>query len=120
MKEIMDILSKMTDEEMTDEEKIHFSLLTECMEADENKINTLGHIIDAYAQKKNFTPFEISSLCCSIIMSVCAYRAKAEGVEYATHFSDRLIDTLQKGIREVIKEEGGKGESNSEDGNCSC
>lgn len=121
-----DMIKKMAteffkDEEVDDDERkemeIYFEMFLEAVSSDDKKIEAMGSSILALANDEKFTPFELSSLCASLICEACSTRARARGIESSRIFFERIVDSMKSAMEEGFKE---MENDNCKDDDCSC
>ena len=123
MEDVLKLISKMIceDEGINKEDaevKIMLSHLTEAMTSDGDKICAMGESILKICTVEKFTPFELCSMCATLICESCRVRAGEKGVKDTKLFFEHMVDSMNQAMEEVFEEmeENGK----CEDGDCKC
>ena len=109
------------DEEIGDDEKkemeTHFELFLEALSSNDKKVEAMGMSILKICNDEKFTPFELSSMCATMIAEACRVRADHKGIESTKIFYERVVDAMNRAMDDMFKElEDGK----CKDDDCSC
>ena len=124
MEDILEIISKMISEdeniskEESEETKMMLGHLSEALTSDDTKICAMGESVLKICTLEKFTPFELSSMCATIMCEACKVRAEQKGVEDTRLFYSHIVDSMNKAIEEIFEEIEKDGKC--EDGDCKC
>lgn len=119
-----DLLEKMRKEIMNDEdikgtaEEIddHFLCLLESISSDTEKVLAMGNSIAKVCSENQFTPFELCTMCGTLIVSAVVLRAEKLGVSGSRVFLKHMLKTIGETAEDELKEM----ENASKNGDCSC
>lgn len=91
--------------------------LMEAMASDDEKVLAMGESISKACVEAKFTPFEMASMCSTLIAGTVRVRAEMLGVSGARTFFEHLMGALELAVDRGLKE---LEEDDCKDGDCSC
>ena len=91
--------------------------LIELMSSDDEKVLAMGESVSKVCVEAKFTPFEMASMCSTLIAGTVRVRAEMLGVSGARTFFNHLMTALKIAVEGELKE---LEENDSTDADCSC
>lgn len=96
-----------------------FLCLMEAMASDDEKVLAMGESISKICVENEFTPFEMASMCSTLIVGSVVVRAKMLGVQGARTFFKHLVTALELAVDGELKELE-EDDSTDADSTCKC
>lgn len=108
----MELIEKFLEELKKDEEnkeeiesvQDELLCLMEAMSSDDEKVLTMGESISKICIDEGFTPFEMASMCSTLIVGTVVVRAKMMGISGARIFFKHLMTALEMAVDSELKE----------------